>query len=158
MVAAVRAVRAQSSRIVTAFFDSPGHAESAYQMAASRGYGKEDLSVLMSNDTRDNWLSLSYVTNNPRMSIAAFTIPGGNLAASGSIAMAIPGASLDDSMASLIWLLVERGVPYRRARAYASALEKGGVVLEICPRNDDDVEYLTHAWQACGGREIHYHS
>jgi len=157
-MAAVRAVRAKSSRIVTAFFDGPAHAECAIQMAATRGYGKDELSVLMSNDTRDKCLSLGFVSNHTPLNFGAFTTPGVNLAAWGPIAATIPGASLDDSMGSLIWLLVERGVPYRRARAYASAMEMGCVFLEICPRSDDDVEYFTHAWQACGGREIHYHS
>jgi hypothetical protein len=168
-MAAARVSRAKSSRIVTAFFDGPMEAECAYQMAITRGYGKDDLSVLMSNDTRDECLSLVAVTKNTLIDAAsgsgdkdrggaigatlgafsalaanlgAFTIPGLNLIAVGPIAATILGASLGGFVGSLIWSLVEWGVPYRRARAYAQAIETGGIVLEICPRAEEDTEYL----------------
>jgi hypothetical protein len=42
-----------------------------------------------------------------------------------------------------------------RATVYKTAIEEGGVVLAVEPRNEADAEWLAETWDEVGGDEIY---
>ena len=55
--ASMGAARQRSNRMVTGLFRDRESAESAYGSLSERGYGKDDVNLIMSDDTRKKYIS-----------------------------------------------------------------------------------------------------
>ena len=55
----------------------------------------------------------------------------------------------------LIGALVGSGIPEERVKHYESGIKKGGIVMGVTPRSDEDAEYLEREWIKSRGEHIY---
>ena len=173
------ASKLERSRMVTGMFRDRDSAERAYQLATERGYEKDDVNLLMSDDTRKKHFSnddqdtdlgnkalkgagvgagIGGTVGGILAAIAAvgtLAIPGVGIVAAGSIAAALAGMGAGGAAGGLIGALVGAGIPEERAKAYESGIKEGGIVLGVTPRTDEDAEYFEREWQKNRGEQVY---
>jgi uncharacterized protein YjbJ (UPF0337 family) len=167
------------SGMLTGMFRDRESAEKAYNSALSRGYTKDDLNVMMSDQTRDSWFSDSDDTGLGSKAmegagtgsaiggtlgaiiagIAAIgtsvLIPGLGLVVAGPIAAALAGAGAGGLTGGLVGALIGSGIPEDRAVQYEEGIKNGGLVMGLNPRNDDDASYFENDWRSNRGEHIY---
>ncbi len=169
------------SGMLTGMFRDRESAEKAYNSALSRGYTKDDLNVMMSDQTRDSWFSDSDNADTGLGSkamegagtgsaiggtlgaiiagIAAIgtsvLIPGLGLVVAGPIAAALAGAGAGGLTGGLVGALIGSGIPEDRAVQYEEGIKNGGLVMGLNPRNDDDASYFENDWRNNRGEHIY---
>lgn len=155
--------------MMTAIFDSRDAAETAYDSLIAHGFSKDDVNLVMSDDTRkknfDDDTTADSALGDKAMegagkgsaiggtvgavaaAIAAIgtslVVPGLGLVVAGPIAAALAGAGIGGLTGGLVGALVGSGVPEETAKAYESGLKDGGIVVGVHPRDAADEQYLT---------------
>lgn len=169
-------------RLVTGLYDSPESAGRAYQNLTSRhGYPSDDISVVMSEDTRKRHFGDvkpgeefkqgtkaaegAGVGGGIGMGVGAalgalvaaatsIAIPGLGLVLAGPIAGAIAGAGAGGATGSLLGLLIGSGIPEDRAVEYDRGIREGGVVLGTHARDDAHAKELEKDFSSYGARNV----
>lgn len=174
------ASREGRSRMVTGMFRDRESAESAYRSIEDRGYSKDDVNLLMSDDTRKKHFSSDKGTDTDLgnkalegagagsliggtagailAAIAAagtLAIPGLNIVAAGPIIAALTGAGAGALTGGLVGALVGWGIPEDRAKVYESGIKEGGIVMGVSPRTDEDAEYFEREWKNNRGEQVY---
>ena len=158
-----------SSTMMTAIFNDRDSAETAYDALLSHGFSKDDVNIVMTDETRkqhfDNTDSDDSALADKTMegagkgsaiggtvgaiaaAIAAIgttlALPGLGLLIAGPLAAGLAGAGAGGLAGGLIGALVNSGIPEETAKAYESGLKSGGIVVGVHPRNEADKLYLT---------------
>jgi hypothetical protein len=168
-----------SSRMLTGMFRDKESAERAYTSLQSRGYSKDDVNLIMSDETRkkhfkhDNDSDLG----NKAMegagvgsaiggtlgaivgAIAAIgtsvALPGLGLVIAGPIAAGLAGAGAGGLTGGVLGALVGSGIPEDRAKEYETGIKEGGIVMGVNPRSDEDATYLENEWRNNRGEKIY---
>ncbi len=169
------------SGMLTGMFRDRDSAERAYNSALSRGYSKDDLNLMMTDQTRDSWFSGSDADDSGLGSkalegagtgsaiggtlgaiiggIAAIgtsvLLPGVGLIIAGPLAAALAGAGAGGLTGGLVGALVGSGIPEDRAREYEEGVKNGGVVMGINPRSNEDADYFENDWRSNKGENIY---
>ena len=165
--------------MLTGMFRDRESAEKAYNSALSRGYTKDDVNVMMSDQTRDTWFSDNDDTGLGTKAmegagtgsaiggtlgaiiagIAAIgtsvLIPGLGLVVAGPLAAALAGAGAGGLTGGLVGALIGSGIPEDRAVQYEEGIKNGGLVMGLNPRNDDDATYFENDWRNNRGEHIY---
>ena len=169
-----------NERMLTGMFADRESTESAYNALHERGYSKDDINLMMSDETRKKYYSdendQSELGTKAAESagkgsaiggtigaiagvIAAIgtsvVIPGLGFVIAGPIAAGLAGAGAGGITGGLIGALVGSGIPEDRAKVYESGINDGHVVMGVHPRNDDDADYLEQNWRSNRGSEIY---
>jgi len=166
---------------VTGTFTDRDSAERAYNLMLSRGYGVNEINLMMSDETRRQYFSGETATDselgNKAMESAgvggaigvtagailaalaaigtSIAIPGLGVVIAGPIAVALAGAGAGGLTGGIIGALIGWGIPEERAKLYESDLKSGGIVLGVIPHNDDDAAYFEGEWKSYNGRNIY---
>ena len=168
------------SRMMTGMFRDRESAERAYSSLADRGYSKDDVSLLMSDDTRKKYFADdpnrtelgnkalegagagSAIGGTVGAVIAAIAaigttvaLPGLGLLVAGPLAAGLAGAGAGGLTGGLIGALVGSGIPEERAKEYESGIKQGGIVMGVNPRSDEDATYLENEWRKNRGESIY---
>jgi hypothetical protein len=155
-------------------------AENAYGSLTSRGYTKDDINLLMSDDTRKKHFTddgreteigskalegagtgaaIGGAVGATLAAIAAIgttlALPGLGLLVAGPIAAALAGAGAGGATGGLIGALVGAGIPEERVKRYEEGIKKGGIVMGVTPRSDEDAEYFEQEWKRHRGEEVY---
>jgi hypothetical protein len=171
---------AEQNRMMTGLFRDRESAERAYQALEGRGYQREDLNVLMTDETRKKYFAdestaktelgtkalegagvgagVGAVTGGVIAAVVAaatIAIPGVGLVVAGPLAAALAGAGAGSVAGGAIGALVGAGIPEERAKHYQTGLSEGGIVLGVNPRSDDDAEYVEREWKNSKGEHIY---
>lgn len=164
----------QNNSLVTAIFNTRAAAEGAVDAILRNGYGRDDISVVMSDSARAKHFALETGTQASTgasvgglvggtvgavlAAIAAvgsnLIIPGIGLVIAGPIAAALAGLGVGGAAGGLVGALVGAGVPEHRAKLYESGLHSGGILLGIAAKNAKDAEMLEKILQGFGGDGI----
>ena len=159
-----------NSRMVTGLFDDRERAERAYQSLSSRGYGKDDVNLIMSDETRKKHFSeddselgskalegmgvggaVGGTVGALLAAIAAIgtnvLLPGLGLVVAGPLAAGLAGAGAGSVTGGLIGALVGSGIPEERAKHYDEGVRSGGIYMGVTPRTDEDAEYFENEWK-----------
>ena len=147
-------------------FRDRSSAEKAYQALHDRGYHKDDVHLLMSDETRDTHFADGTHTDlgDKAMegagvgsaiggtagaiigAIAAIgtsvALPGLGLIIAGPLAAALAGAGAGGLTGGLVGALVGSGIPEEHAAEYEEGIKNGGIVMGVKPRNADDAKYF----------------
>ena len=167
-------------RVVSGLFNDRESTERAYSTLHSRGYTKDDVNLMMSDETRSRHFgegTADTELGNKAMEgagtgsaiggtlgaiiggIAAIgtsvLIPGLGLVVAGPIAAALAGAGAGGLTGGLIGALVGSGIPEDRAKEYEEGVKNGGIVMGVNPRNDEDAEYFENEWRNHRGESIY---
>ena len=177
--ASMGAARQRSNRMVTGLFRDRESAERAYGSISDRGYGKDDVNLMMSDDTRKKYFSDDEDTEfgtkawegagkgaaigggvgATLAAIAAIgttlALPGIGLLIAGPIAAGLAGGGAGALTGGLIGALVGHGIPEEQAKYYDQGVREGGIVMGVQPRSDDDADYLEKNWRDNRGESIY---
>ena len=158
--AAAGTARQRSNRMVTGLFRDRESAERAYGSLSERGYGKDDVNLLMSDDTRKKYFSddddtefgtkawegagkgaaIGGGVGTTLGAIAAIgttlALPGLGLLIAGPIAAALAGGGAGALTGGSIRALVGHGIPEEHAKHYEQGIREGGIVMGVQPRSD----------------------
>jgi hypothetical protein len=157
------------SGMVTGMFNDRASVEEAYNNLHERGYTKDDVNLVMSDETRKKHFTKGDTEIGTKAlegagtgagigagigaaaaAIAAIgtslVIPGLGLIVAGPLAAGLAGAGAGSVAGGLIGALVGSGMPEERARLYESGIKDGKIVMGVKPRNDEDAEYLESDW------------
>lgn len=163
--------------MMSVLFSDRAAAENAYQELLDRGFTRDQISVLMSEESRTNFYGSTTVMNSKAAEgtgvgaalggtagaiIAAIAaigttvlIPGLNLVILGPLAAAFAGAGAGGAAGGLIGGLVGAGIPEETVKHYESGLKDGGVVLGVQPRTKVEAVELEKVWQGFKGERIY---
>lgn len=170
-----------SNRMMTGMFRDRESAERAYNSLHARGYTKDDVNVIMSDDTRKRHFVDTTVTETELGSKAlegagagsaiggtlgavigalaalgtSVALPGLGLIVAGPLAAGLAGAGAGGLTGGLLGALVGSGIPEERAKIYESGVKEGGIVMGVTPRNEDDARYFETEWKNNRGEHIY---
>jgi len=168
-------------RMVTGLFRDRESAERAYNSLSSRGYSKDDVSVMMSDKTRDTHFSGSGAGDTELgdkalegagvgsaiggtvgavlAAVAAIgtsiALPGLGLIVAGPLAAALAGAGAGGLTGGLVGALVGSGIPEERAREYESGINEGGIVMGVNSRSDEDAAHFENEFRTHRGENVY---
>ena len=166
-------------RMLTGMFSDRDSVENAYSALHKRGYTKDDIDLVMTDDTRKKHFTKGETEiGNKAMEgagtgsaiggavgavagvIAAIgtslVIPGLGLIVAGPIAAGLAGAGAGGITGGLIGALVGSGMPEERARLYESGVKEGKIVMGVRPKNDEDAKYFQSDWNARKAEHINW--
>ena len=163
--------------MMTGLFRDRDSAERAYGTLTSRGYGRDDVSLLMSDDTRKRHFDpkdrsdlgtkaaqgagIGAVTGGglgallAGLAASGIAVPGLPIIAMGAMAAALTGAGTGGALGAIIGGLVGAGIPEDRARMYDRGIREGGIVMGVNPRSPQDAEYFEREWTSCGAEQVY---
>ena len=166
--------------MLTGMFTDRASTENAYNALHERGYSKDDINLIMSDETREK--HYSDINDKTELGtkaaetagtgsaiggtvgaiigvIAAIgtsvVIPGLGLIVAGPLAAGLAGAGAGGITGGIIGALVGSGIPEDRAKIYESGIKDGHVVLGVNPRNDEDADYLEQNWRSNRAKDIY---
>ena len=175
-------VKHEEKKVVTAVFPDRESAERAYAAAVSRGYGENDISMVMSEETRNKHFqkgderieldrgnkagkgaatggALGGAVGAAAGAIAAIgyslVVPGLGLIVAGPLAAGLAGAGAGAATGGLIGALVGAGIPEDKVKVYEERIKGGDILVGVHPRTVDDVDYLENEWKTYRGSEIY---
>ncbi|HEX8423782.1 MAG TPA: YsnF/AvaK domain-containing protein [Pyrinomonadaceae bacterium] len=170
------------SQVVTGMFKDRDSAERAYTSLSERGYSKDDINVIMSDETRNKYYpegsdaadtelgskalegagtgsAIGGTTGAILGAIAAIgtsvALPGLGLLVAGPVAGALVGAGAGGAAGGLIGAMVGSGIPEDRAKEYESGVKEGGIVMGFNARSDEDAEYFEREWNDNKGENVY---
>lgn len=169
--------------LVTGLFPDRQSAEAAYTSAEARGYGKNDLNLVMSDDTRKRHFDSSTSTGGETelgnkaaegagiggaiggtlgaviAGIAALgtnlVLPGIGLVVAGPLAAAVAGAGAGAASGGLLGALVGWSMPEERVKHYESGIQNGGILMGLRAKNDEDASHLEGQWKEHRGEHVY---
>ncbi len=173
--------RQGSSRMVTGLFRDRESAERAYGSMSTRGYSKDDVNLLMSDETRKRHFASDTAPETALgdkamegagvgsaiggtagailAGIAAIgtslVLPGIGLVIAGPIAAALAGAGAGGLTGGLVGALIGSGIPEDRAKEYEEGVKGGGIVMGVNARNDEDADYFANEFRTHRGEGVY---
>jgi uncharacterized protein YjbJ (UPF0337 family) len=172
----VRGTSSTDRRWIGGSFADRDSAERAYTSAIDRGYTRDDVNVIMSDDTRKRYFddstvetelgskalegagaggAIGTVTGALVGAIAAIgtnvIFPGLGLIVAGPLLGALTGAGAGGLTGGLVGALIGAGIPEDRAKEYEADVRNGRIVMGVNPRTDEDADYFEREWQANRG-------
>lgn len=168
--------------MLTGMFHDRESSERAFNSIQERGYAKDDINLIMSDDTRKKHFSSEEVKDTEIGTKAAegagkgsaiggtvgavagvlaaigttLAIPGLGIVIAGPIAAGLAGAGAGGITGGIIGALVGSGIPEARAKLYESGIKEGNIVIGVEPRNEDDAKYFEENWRTNNAKEVHY--
>jgi len=161
-------------RAVHGLFNDRESAEGAYRSLIERGYTKDDVNVVMSDETRKRYFDeddKSGVSEAGTKALEGFgvgsavggtlgaiiaavaaigttvLIPGVGLVVAGPVAAALAGAGAGGAAGGLLGALVGSGIPEEHARAYDEGVRQGRIYMNVNARADEDAEQFEREWR-----------
>lgn len=167
---------------IVAVFRDHLNAEQAYDELRARGYGDQQIHVLMSDQTRNRFYgdpdrhehpvgshavegaavggAVGTAVGAALAAVAAvgtsLVIPGLGLVVAGPVAAALAGAGAGGVTGGLVGMLVGYGIPESNAKAYEAVLREGGIVLGVVPRTDKDAREVKEMFENLHGENVTY--
>jgi hypothetical protein len=161
-------------KLVTGLFKSKVAAEAAVDALMKRDFTRDDISVLMSDATRNKEFALQTRTHAADGAgiggavggavgavLAAITavgttlfLPGINLVIAGPIAAALAGAGAGGVTGGVIGALIGAGIPEYRAKVYDAGLRGGGILIGVEARSDEEVDRLEELLDELGAENV----
>lgn len=149
-------------------------AEEAYDDLREAGYTRDEINVIMSNETREKYYPSGDEHNRSEVGSKAvegmgtgaaiggvvggiagaiiafssnFVIPGLGLVIAGPLAGALAGLGAGGLTGGVVGALVGAGIPEDRAEYFDREIKSGKIMLSVRPHNFDDVVRFTKKWE-----------
>jgi hypothetical protein len=170
-----------NGQLVTGLFPDRDSAERAYSGITGRGYDKNDVNVVMSDDTRHRYFTttsgketelgnkaaegagIGGAIGGAVVGIAAavaaigsnLILPGLGLVIAGPLAAGVAGAGAGAMGGGLIGALVGWAMPEERVKHYEEGIKKGGILMGVRAKNDEDAAHFENAWRSGNGQHVY---
>lgn len=173
-------IRKQEDRVITALFHERADAERAYNALRDHGFSEDEISVAISKETRERFLSSGHEETElgnkategagvggavggtaggliGALSAAAAPVvfPGIGLVLSGPLAAALAGAGAGGLGGSIIGGLIGAGIPEERVEHYERGLKEGGILIGVHPHNEEEARYANEVFRKYEGEHVH---
>lgn len=160
---------------ITGVFRTRDDAEKAYNSLLARGYSSDQIILLMSDKTqREQFKDSDHKTEMGTKAAekagvgsaiggttgaivgaiaaigTAVAIPGLGLIVAGPIVAGLAGAGAGGIAGGLIGALVGSGIPKEEAETYQEAVKKGGIVVGVVPKSEEEGLAIGEEWQKYG--------
>jgi hypothetical protein len=149
-------------------------AEAAVREISKWGYTRDDVSILMSDTTRNKEFGLEAGSKAAEgasvggavggavgavlAALAAvgtsIALPGLGLVIAGPIAAALAGAGAGGATGGLIGLLVGAGIPEHRAKVYDAGLREGGILVGVQAKSDEDADKIEDVFERLNAQKV----
>ena len=163
-----------TAKLVTGLFKTRVAAEAAVDAIIKRGYTRDDISVLMSDATKNKEFAVETRTHMADGAgiggalggavgavLAAvvavgtsLALPGIGIVIAGPIAAALAGAGAGGATGGLIGALIGAGIPEHRARVYDAGLREGGILLGVEAKSTEDADKLEELLEDLGAHHV----
>jgi len=167
------------SHMVTGLFSDRDSAERAYQSVTDRGYSREDVNLVMSDETRKRHFATGAKTElgskaaegagiggaigGTLGAIAAaiaavgtsVAIPGLGLVVAGPVAAALAGAGAGAATGGLVGALIGWGIPEERVKRYEEGVRQGGILMGVKPRSEEDAKHFEKTWRDYNAADVY---
>jgi hypothetical protein len=170
-----------TSPMVTGLFRDRESAERAYQALSDRGYSRDDINLVMSDETRKRHFSGTEAQQTELGSKAAegagigagiggtlgaiaaaiaavgtsIVLPGAGLVVAGPLAAALAGGGAGAATGGLLGALIGSGIPEERVKNYETGISEGGILMGVRPRTPEDAEYVERTWKDYRGEHVY---
>jgi hypothetical protein len=168
--------------VLTGLFRDRESAERAYQSISDRGYTRDDVNVLMTDDTRQRHFGGSVASRETELgnkaaegagiggaiggslgAIAAavaavgttIALPGLGLVIAGPLAAAIAGAGAGAATGGIVGALIGWGIPEERVKEYDQGIRDGGILMAVRPKNEEDASFFENSWKSDRGEHVY---
>jgi hypothetical protein len=167
--------------MLTGLFRDRDSAERAYQSISDRGYTRDDVNVVMSDETRQRHFgtaegretelgtkaaegagiggaiggSLGAIAAAVAAVGTTIALPGLGLVIAGPLAAAIAGAGAGAATGGIVGALIGWGIPEERVKHYDQGIREGGILMAVRPRNDEDASHFENSWKANRGEHVY---
>ena len=166
--------------LMTGLFPDRESAEKGYNSLSDRGYSKDDINVVMSEDTKKRHFAAAGTETELgnkaaegagvggaiggtlgaiAAAIAAvgttIALPGIGLVIAGPLAAAIAGAGAGAATGGIVGALVGWNMPEERVKHYDEGIKKGGILMGVRPRSDEDATHLESAWKTNRAQDVY---
>ena len=168
--------------MLTGLFRDRDSAERAYQSISDRGYSRDDVDVVMSDDTRERHFTGRTTDRETELgskaaegagiggaiggslgaiaaAIAAvgttIALPGLGIVIAGPLAAAIAGAGAGAATGGIVGALIGWGIPEERVKEYDQGIREGGILMAVRPKNDEDASFFENSWRAQKGEHVY---
>ncbi|MCB1025609.1 MAG: hypothetical protein KDB79_14525 [Acidobacteria bacterium] len=158
-----------NERIMSALFNEFDKAENSYKDLLARGFERDQITVLMSDELRKK----HYGTETEMGTKAAegtgvgaavggtvgaiigavaavgstVVIPGAGIVIAGPLAFALAGAGTGGIAGGLMGVLIGAGIPEETVKRYETAIGDGGIVLGFNPKNEIEANEVEKVWK-----------
>lgn len=169
-----------ASRMVTGLFRDGDDAERAYQNLLDLGYDRNEVTVVMSKETRERYTSGGSKAETGIGSKAAegagigggigaalgalfgaiaaigtsVAIPGLGLLVAGPLVASLAGAGAGGIAGGLIGALVGAGIPESQAREYEKGIREGGILISVTPHSEAEADRIEEVFKDADGELI----
>lgn len=160
------------SSLVTGLFPSRVSAEHAVDELVRAGFSRNDVSLLMSDQTRGREFIVDKSTKAPEgaatgatvggvlgaiaaglAAVGTLTVPGLSLVAAGPIMAALTGLGAGAAAGGLTGALVGLGIPEHEAKFLHGEIARGGILVGVYV-HDDRSRLARDVLDACGAEKI----
>ncbi|MCD2513149.1 hypothetical protein [Comamonas endophytica] len=169
--------------LVTGLFRDRESAEAAYNAASARGYSRDDVNLVMSDETRNRHFANDAAAGTQTelgnkaaegagiggaiggtlgaivAAVAAvgtsLALPGVGLVVAGPLAAALAGAGAGAAGGGLIGALIGWNIPEERVKHYEQGINEGGILMGMRAKNDEDATYLENEWKQNRGEHVY---
>ena len=168
--------REENVTMLTALFKDWSDAESAYKELMDRNFTRDQISILMSEDTRERFAGTKTEMGSKALEgtgagaavggavgaiVAAIiavgttiAIPPLGLVVAGPIAAALAGAGAGGVAGGLIGALIGYGIPEETVKRYESGIKEGGIVLGVQPRSAAEAQEVERIWKDKNAQDV----
>jgi hypothetical protein len=168
--------------MLTGLFKDRDSAERAYQSISDRGYARDDVDLVMSDETRQRHFgacsggreselgtkaaegagiggaiggSLGAIAAAIAAVGSTLALPGLGIVIAGPLAAAIAGAGAGAATGGIVGALVGWGIPEERITYYDEGIRGGGILMAVRPKNEEDASFFENAWKAERGEHVY---
>jgi len=166
--------------LMTGLFPDRDSAELGYNALSERGYTKDDVNVVMSEDTKKRYFTsagtetelgtkaakgagvggaIGGTVGAIAAAVAAvgtsIALPGLGLVIAGPLAAALAGAGAGAATGGIVGAFVGWNMPEERVKQYDEGIRKGGILMGVRPRTDEDAAYFENAWKTNRAQDIY---
>jgi hypothetical protein len=169
------------SRFVSGVFDDIAAAERAVSVFESRGYPREQITVIMSDATRKTYLgdetaprtiekhtkapegaatggavggTLGAIAGAVAAAGTSLLIPGLGLVIAGPLAGALAGLGAGAATGGLVGTLVGAGIPEHEAKYYEKRLKEGDVLVGVAARSEQEADTIEDELEDLGAEKV----
>jgi len=160
--------------VIAGLFKNPERVENIYEALLARGYKDEDVTLVMSESTRNTYFpendvgsSITEIGNKSLEGLGvgaavggtigalaaalaaagtSLVIPGLGIIVAGSLAASFAGAGAGAAAGGLVGALVGWGIPDEQAKALEDGIKKGGAVIALKTNSKEECENIRKEW------------
>lgn len=165
-------VKVKERPMLTGVFKDRHAAEEAYNSLLKHGYSKDDITLVMSEETREKYFDKedsesemgskalegtgagSAIGGTLGAAAGIFAaigtsvaIPGLGLVIAGPLAGALAGAGAGGLTGGLIGGLIGAGIPKERAKMFEQEIKEGNIILGVRPQEEEHIDYIENEWR-----------